>query len=166
MKKYTFFILSLIGVYSFAQVAIGKTGVDGSAILDFSSSTNKGIILPWVDSSTGITSVGALIYDVSSKKVMYRDNSTWQDLSVNTGSVDTQEIDALNEKGGGIIIGDSNSAAEGVLVLNDSSKALILPKSSEPWLNVKSPEAGTLVYDTQNNLVCVYNGTEWTFWGL
>lgn len=166
MKKYTFIIFSFISLCAFAQVAIGKTGVDGSAILDFKSDTNKGIILPWVDSSTGITSVGALIYGVSSKKVMYRDNTGWQDLSVNTGSVDTQEIENLSEVGEGLIIGDVSGAAEGVLVLNDNTKALVLPKSSEPWLNIQDPEAGTIVYDTKNNLLCVYNGTEWAFWGL
>lgn len=165
MKKYTFIIFSFISLCAFAQVAIGKTEVEGSAILDFKSDTNKGIILPWTSSVTN-PSPGMLIYNTTDKKVMYRDNTTWQDLSINTGSVDTQEIENLSEVGEGLIIGDVSGAAEGVLVLNDNTKALVLPKNSEPWLNIQDPEAGTIVYDTKNNLLCVYNGAEWTFWGL
>ena len=32
-----------------AQVAIGKTSVDNSAVLDISGATNKGVLLPRVD---------------------------------------------------------------------------------------------------------------------
>ena len=65
----------------------------------------------------------------------------------------------------GVYLGNEISCRQGVLILEDNSKALVLPKSNQPWLNIKNPEAGTLVYDTQNNLICIYNGLEWTFWG-
>ena len=100
---------------------------------------------------------------------MWYDGVAWQDLSVNVGQVDLSEIQNLEENnvvtGSAVIIGNPVNAPIGILSLNAPNKALILPKNISPWENIKKPEAGTIVYDTVNNLVCVFNGLEWTFWG-
>lgn len=148
-----------------AQVAIGKSTVDGSGILDFAENTNMALILP--QTNDGIVGVkGSLVYNIVEKKVQFYDGTTWKDLSIKTGNVDTSEIDGYTERGNSIIIGDAATADDGVLVLNMPEKALILPKNITPWENIKNPEPGTITYDTNANLICVYNGVEWTFWGL
>lgn len=160
------FLLSVQAV--FGQVAIGKTSIDGSAILDFKENTNKAIILPWIQDLTKVThSAGTLLFDATEKKVKWFDGTIWNDLSIHTGTVDLTEIKDLQESGtqSGVIIGDVAGAPVGVVVLNKPGKALVLPKNTEPWLNIKQPEPGTVTYDTTNNLVCIFNGTEWTFWG-
>ena len=162
-----------LALFTTAQVAISKTWVDGNGILDFGSG-NMGIILPWVSSSAGTSSVtdGTLIFDRSDNKVKALINSSWIDLSQNSGTLDARmtaniAIQTLKAEGsGGVIIGADSSTAVGVLVLESNDKALILPKMISPHLNMIDPEPGTLVYDSNKNLMCVYNGNEWTFWGI
>lgn len=170
MKKIILFLSILSFGFTKAQVAFGKTSVDGSAVLDFAENLHKGIILPWVEDLTKVShSPGTLLYSSTDKKVLWFDGASWQDLSVNTGNVDTSEILNLPENEiitkSAVIIGDVETAPIGVLSLNKQRKALVLPKDDLPWQNIKKPEAGTIVYDTTNNLICVFNGTEWTFWG-
>ncbi len=151
----------------FSQVAMGKESVDGSAILDFAENTNKALILPWTNSSV-VPEVGALTYNSDSKKIELFNGSAWQDLSVKEGSVDLTEIqDFIDINGTGLIIGnESTSLPNGVLILNNNSKALVLPKNIQPWTSIKNPEPGTVSYDPTEKVICFFNGTEWTFWGL
>ncbi|MFB9078942.1 hypothetical protein ACFFLS_10415 [Flavobacterium procerum] len=74
------------------------------------------------------------------------------------------ERDARVSGAKGTVIGAQSSDVDGVLVLESSNKALILPKVVSPHLNIIKPMAGTICYDTVKKLLCVYNGTEWTFW--
>jgi hypothetical protein len=57
------------------------------------------------------------------------------------------------------------SSVSGILVLEDANKAMILPKVASPHLNIISPAAGMMVYDTQKKQLAVFNGTVWSFWG-
>lgn len=153
-----------------AQVAFGKTSVDGSAVVDFVENSNKGLILPWVEDLTKIEhSAATLLYDTKNKKVIWFDGTTWKDLSIRPGAADLTETATYDENekvtGSAVIIGDPGTASVGVLSLNKEGHALILPKNVMPWENIKNPEPGTITYDTVNNLVCIFNGVEWTFWG-
>lgn len=147
-----------------AQVAIGKEQVDGSGLLDFPAGTTNGIILPRVLDSETITTAepGTLVFDLSTSKVKFF-NGTWSDLSDKTG-INPPLINGNDIADIGVIIGATSSAATGVLILESSDKALILPKISDPVNNVKSPEPGMMCYDPVAKLFCVYNGTEWFFW--
>ncbi len=49
MKKSYILLLLIIAQTIYAQVAIGKTTVNSSAVLDVASTTNKGVLLPRVD---------------------------------------------------------------------------------------------------------------------
>ena len=163
MKTKIISVLLIFGSFTSAQVALGKTSVDGDGILDFEEGTTSGLILPRVDSPSG--GVGTLLYDVSSKKVLYN-NGGWIDLSIQEGAVDTTDQDTYTDAGGGVIIGSDSSTSEGVLVLESTDKALILPKIASPELNVINPEAGMICYDTVKKNFAVYNGSEWTFWSV
>ncbi|APD06469.1 hypothetical protein UJ101_00938 [Flavobacteriaceae bacterium UJ101] len=149
------------------QIAIGKTDLSSkSSILEFNDDKG-GIILPYVTSETAVStpSEGTFIFDSTDKKVKLYDGTTWIDLSINQGTVDTTSQNSLSENDGGVILGAAKSSAKGVLVLESSDKAMILPKVADPHLNVISPEPGTMVYDTTSKTISFYNGTQWSYWG-
>lgn len=158
-----------------AQVAIGKTAVNGnSTILDFDSSASNtnGIILPAIaDKSTAIATTATnnnatFIFDKSDSKVKMYQNNAWVDLSDDAG--DGTAVTNLNnssaETGTGVVIGAASSNALGVLVLESATKALILPQVNNPATNVKSPFPGMMCYDTASLSLAVYDGVRWNYW--
>lgn len=168
MKKIILFLSVILPFsYLFSQVAIGKTMIEGDGILDFQEGTLKGIVLPWVTSEGAVTSPvgGTLIYDTSDQRVKYYNGSIWIDLSGKSGIVDTSSQDLLTDVGNGIVIGTYPSTASGVLVLESSDKALILPKVDNAYATIPNPEPGTIVYDPISKTVQIYNGQQWSFWG-
>lgn len=162
MKK---LILLFVSFALNGQVAIEKTQVDGSGILDFPAGTTKGIILPRVLNNENMTNTesGTLVFDLATSKVKYF-NGIWVDLSDKAGT-NPENLNPGNDIADNrVIIGAASSSANGVLVLESTNKALILPKVENPVDNVKSPEAGMICYDPTAKLICVYNGSEWFFW--
>lgn len=170
MKKIFIFILSTIYACSFSQVAIGKSSVTNTSVsLEFETD-NKGMVLPWVTAAAGVTGAvdGTIIYDVTDHKVKYRTNGSWFDLSVDAnGMANTILQDSKTELTNAKVAIGTNAPADttpGILVLTDADKAMILPKSTLPHLNVKNPAAGMIIYDTANKQLAVFNGTVWSFW--
>lgn len=187
MKTY----ISLIGlIFSnllFSQVAIGKATVEGSGILDFGPSdgtATKGIILPLVDLSTSTEPYtnGTFLMDTASKIVKVYQNGSWLDLS-DEGSFTVQttldetgdtpvtvnlttapNINSSEEVGEGVIIGAATSTAKGILVLEATDKALILPRVKNPDEAILSPVAGTMCYDTFSNSLAIFDGKVWNYW--
>lgn len=175
MKNIFVIILTLFSGIAFSQIAIGKTSVSSPSVsLDFGTA-NRGLVLPWATAAAAVTSVvnGSMIYDLSDKKVKIKYASGWKDLSVSTSGT---TVDPLTSVDGAII---QNTAAEdtaaktsigtptstpGILVLEDTNKAMVLPKVASPHLNIINPAPGMIVYDTFNKQLAVFNGTEWTFW--
>lgn len=165
-----------------AQVAIGKNTNNPGAILEFDSNTNKTIILPKAEiSSTNSYVNGTILMDKSDLTIKVRQNNTWLKLS-DEGSF-AQQVDGNNnptttaytpntseEVGDGVIIGeiDANgnaaSGADGILVLEATNKALVLPQIANPHTTIKSPIAGTMCYDTVSNSLAVFDGKVWSFW--
>ncbi|NML72171.1 hypothetical protein HHL23_20615 [Chryseobacterium sp. RP-3-3] len=66
--------------------------------------------------------------------------------------------DYLNFKGA------ASSSAQGVLMLESTSKALVLPKVNHPVTSMKSTIAGTMCYDTVSKTIAVFDGVKWSFW--
>ncbi len=167
MKNLLIALHTLFFISIAAQVAIEKSSLAStSSVLEFSTSENKGIILPYVTSQSAVTALGGtLIFDANDKKVKYHNTDGWVDLSINAGTVDTTSQDSLAEDGGGVILGSNTSTADGVLVLESSDKAVILPNVANPHLNIAKPEPGTVVYDTTSKTIAFYNGTQWSYWG-
>jgi hypothetical protein len=94
-------------------------------------------------------------------------NGTWQDLSGEDGDVTsaltTQPVGII-EVNKGVIIGANTSSADGVLVLESDTKAMVLPwvESTDDVIN---PSPGMMVYVSSVKMLAVFNGTSWAFWG-
>lgn len=167
-----------------AQIGIGKTNISGTgSIMEFDGNTSnvltdntttnkKGLILPAVletpnfgtsGSPTSIPQNGTFIFDRQTKKVRFYENGLWKDMS-DEGNNSTLIPIAGSETGNGVIVGASSSAAKGVLVLESTNKALVLPHIFNPDLTVINPYPGMMCYDTKSNSIAVYDGTNWSYW--
>lgn len=176
-KIYTrwFFVLVFLGIgmmSGMAQTSIGKKTAEGTdVLLDFKEGEARGIILPWITKESDVATPvgGTLVFDANDKKVKYYKagtGATWVDLSINPGEVDLSIQQAVGENAEvtPTVIGKRTSTASGVLVLESTTKAMVLPKMESPHLNILSPEAGTMAFDTKSKMLCIFNGTEWSFW--
>src|SRR5690554_5833459 len=89
MKKSILYCLLIITVNLHAQVGIGTTNPDESAVLDISS-TEKGMLIPRLSTAqrTAIASpaTGLLVYDATTNGFWFYNGSQWTDLSASTGS--------------------------------------------------------------------------------
>lgn len=185
MKNTIFISLLLISAFAPAQVAVGKTEITNSSVsLEFGDydTNGKGLILPWVTNKDNVTNAveGTVVYDLNDHILRYKNGtSTWVDLTKNetatvdgvskdtTGEADTTLQDNLTDQPNAkVAIGTNGNTdtTSGILVLTDTDKAMILPKVPKPYENIVNPEPGTIVYDTTNKMVAVYNGTVWSFW--
>lgn len=145
------------------QTAIEKYTVDGDGILDFASGTSKGIILPAVEILPAVPANGTFVYHKNDQKVKMFENGVWVNLS------DVGDNTAILPYNGTAtskqtIIGATSTAAAGALVLESTSKALILPKVASPHLNVPSPYPGMMCYDTDAKALAVFDGAVWNYW--
>ncbi|MFA5619484.1 MAG: hypothetical protein WDA08_04165 [Weeksellaceae bacterium] len=169
MKKILIIIGLLSSVAVFSQVAIGKDEVSSASVsLDFGEEP-RGLLLPWVDDVEAMNNPvnGTIIYDLSDHKVKVRyDNDVWEDLSIISGDADDSiqngKSDVATAK---VSLGTpAQDSPDGILVLEETDKAMVLPKVIKPHLNIENPSPGMMVYDPEENLFCIYNGTVWTFW--
>lgn len=191
MKKIFIILLSTSATIGYSQVLIGGSGpvANTSVSLQFASA-NKGLVLPWAstqntgtDGYTGMSSAekGTLIYDLSDYRFRLNANGNWKPLSENgTGSNGKSIIPITGTTGDDVLtnrtVQDNKNElpaskvsigtptqTPGILVLEDNNKAMILPKVASPHLNIKNPAPGMIVYDTDNKLVALFNGTVWNF---
>lgn len=191
--KHTIVAISLlISTLGFSQVIIGDdvgtapVADKTSVLLEFANDGHKGIILPYV--KTLPTQEGAIYLDVSNPanaRVKYNNGGSQPfDLSgdgaivstassgtsINTNSVITgvlaqQPSGRTNDDTGKAIIGADTSSADGVLVLESTTKAMVLPyvNSTDDVLN---PSPGMMVYITKSDKkrLAVFNGSKWSYW--
>lgn len=160
-----------------AQVAIGKSSVTNASVsLEFANDQPRGLILPYVTDKTGITTEGSVIFDTTDHKVKYlRDGGNWVNLSeddgtavtIGTADLSIQGVNKTESSKAKTVIGanGANDTVSGILILSDTNKAMILPSVagfiSRDFMN---PEAGMILYNPDSKIVCVYNGTVWSFW--
>lgn len=166
MNKIISVICILVMVLGKSQVTVGKGATTNSSVsLEFGNDLNRGIVLPYVENKTLISQNGTLIFDTTDKKVKYLKNGSWSDLSVDTtGVVDLSTQNTKSEQTKARVIIGASSGADGILVLEDTTKAMILPKVASPHLTIIKPASGMMVYDTSARQLAVYNGSVWTFW--
>ncbi|WP_128414265.1 hypothetical protein [Chryseobacterium sp. Leaf394] len=155
-----------------AQIGIGTTNITNSSVfLEFSNEA-KGIIVPQVTSSNG-ASGGTFVFDFTDKIVKVKEdknqgvNGNWTNLTNNsipgvshTFSNAGGDVSANN----GVIIGSDSSTRIGALVLESTTKALVLPKVSNPHTALTGAIAGTIVFDTVSSTLAVYDGVNWSYW--
>lgn len=173
MKKHISIILVAASSLSFAQVIIGDNigtaASKTSVLLEFANTGDKGIILPYVRTVPQNPTEGTIILDASAPaeaRVKYF-NGAWEDLS----GQDADITSALNVQPtisesteSKAIIGAQTSEADGVLVLESATKAMVLPVVSSTD-NVMNPSPGMMVYiDGAKKRLAVFNGSKWSFW--
>lgn len=183
----------LFSSFSVAQVAIGKASIsvipstttpNPSISLEFGNYSaaqgGKGIVLPWVTSAANTTGsvTGTIIYDANDKIVKYRNSATtWFSLSKNettlvdgtvgydtTGVVNTALQTGLTDASTARASIGTVTTTPGILVLEDATKAMVLPKMPSPHLTIINPEPGMMAYDTLTKQLAIYNGKVWSFW--
>ncbi|KQT16776.1 hypothetical protein ASG31_10375 [Chryseobacterium sp. Leaf404] len=166
-------------------------GNTGSAADRSDATKQKGIILPWVSTLaaqptseyTAMTATenGTMIFDLSDYKIKYKVPASvvasgWFDLTVKnktetiTGIANNQVDSSLQDTkteltNAKAAIGTTAATdnTEGILVLTDTNKAMVLPLVDK-YSSVIAPSAGMMVYDLSNDMLCLYNGTVWSFW--
>jgi len=162
--KTAFFAAILIGGALQAQVAIGKESVTNTSVLLEFGPGNKGIVLPAVSTAPGAAD-GTFILDTTTKSVRVKQNGSWTDLTALGQAADNPYINTgTTDIGDGVIIGADSTTKPGVLVLESTTKALVLPSVAAPDQIVLSPVAGTMVYDTSVSMLAVYDGHNWSYW--
>ena len=175
MKKILSVLLFTICKLSFSQVIIGDnvgTATDKtSVLLEFSSTQNKGIILPYITDKTGLNTPGSMILNatiLTAAKVEYYNGITWVDLSVQTANVSSYlgiQPTAKENTNAKVVIGANTSAADGILVLESTTKAMVLPTVSS-YKNIINPAPGMMVLLNNGGIktLAFYNGNQWSFW--
>ncbi len=177
-----------ISAWVSSQVRIGGTNSvsntsSTSVLLEFGTDNDKGIILPYVEtvpSGTNDAKGGTIIFDVSAnseyKVKVKNENTGWSDLSRVSGystsvenTVKSPQSSPLTDKAGAkAVIGNSATAIDGVLVLDSSDKAMVLPIVSN-YTNIPNPSPGMMAFlkhptDSAKHRLIVFNGQKWTFW--
>lgn len=169
MKKYIILSILSLGLCfkANAQTAIDKKTAESSSVLDFASGTTKGIILPAVETLPTTPANGTFLFDKIAKIVKMYQNGAWVNLSGVgdiAGTVPIAPYSGTVDNGKQTVIGARSTTADGVLVLESTDKALVLPKISNPHLNVKSPYPGMMCYDTNRKALAVFDGKVWNYW--
>ncbi|MCW3170759.1 hypothetical protein OMO38_19690 [Chryseobacterium sp. 09-1422] len=194
MKKIITTIFLNIAVFSYSQIILGGTNGTAPAnnkaavLLEFEAGLNKGFILPSVRTLPVAPNVtpGTMLLDASvsnstQAKVRFyapsnanADVSGWVDLSAgNVANLTTfmslqppsTGVGAVTEETAAkTIIGADTSTADGVLVLESTTKVMVLPHVATTN-DIKDPTPGMMVYiNGTNKRLAVYNGLKWTYW--
>ena len=148
--------------------------------MEFEAGLNKGIILPYVRTMQVATSLtpGTILVDASTAtkaKVKYyapgnslADANNWVDLSSGNEADITAALanqpNTTELASSKAIIGATTTPAKGVLVLESTTKSMLLPQVASTD-DVKDPAPGMMVYlNGTNKRLAVFNGAKWTFW--
>ncbi len=184
MKKIiaTIFLGSM--AFANAQViigdAVGTAPVKTSVLLEFALGQNKGLILPYVRTMPATPTEGTIVLDASTATTArvkyYNSNPTvgtngWTDLSGQDANVTSAlanqptELQAPELATTKSIIGAQTSPAEGVLILESTTKAMVLPTVADVQ-NIPSPSPGMMVYINKAGAkrLAIFNGAKWSFW--
>ena len=174
--------------YSNAQMTIGgpaNTIADKtSVLLEFEQNDKTGLQLPVVTTLPTTVEDGTLLVDGTTSgggRVKLRQNGAWVDLSTVNGNVTSVTSARTGTEANNcytnnvkdptkckVVLGASTSSADGVLVLESTSKAMVLPTVTN-INNIKNPAPGMMAYiansSTNKYMLAVYNGVSWSFWG-
>ena len=176
MKNLFIVLFSAIISTANAQViigdAVGTATTKNSVLLEFAL-VNKGIVLPYVRTLPAPLPIteGTILLDASlptAARMRFSNGVNWVDLSGQDGNVSSAlatQPTATETAGAKSIIGARTSSADGVLVLESTTKAMVLPTVADVQ-NIPSPSPGMMVYinKTGAKRLAVFNGSKWSFW--
>jgi hypothetical protein len=169
------FVIVLMGASTclYAQLLIGKSAPSNSSVLLEFGPENKGFILPSVNETSGAVP-GTFVFDLNtnSVRVLEQKNNgvqnNWTDLTFS--EVEGQPHSFLNVgddviiESTGVVLGAESTLKPGALVLESKDKVMVLPKVSNPELNIPGAVAGTMVYDEENDMLAIFDGANWSYW--
>ncbi len=178
MKKLIILGIVLFSAKVSSQVIIGDTQGTAvnktSVLLEFEVGKNKGLVLPYVRTKPTNPAPGTLILDATvptAANVEYWDGTAWISLG-STKASDKGDVTAAlakqpltsEDSTARAIIGASDSPADGVLVLESDTRALVLP-TVDDVNKIPSPAPGMMVYVNKVGLerLAFYNGQTWSF---
>lgn len=161
-----FFVLDSLN----AQVAIGKEPSENASILlefndrrDEINGENKTLILPVVSEIHPNTVPGSIWFDAEDDIIKYMSEDGVVEMTQSGAEIDSPAVDEVGDFQGSII-GAEESLAPGVLVLESTEHAMVLPVVDNV-IDVINPEPGSMVYDQSRKVIAVFNGESWHFWG-
>ncbi|WP_392437529.1 hypothetical protein ACF3N7_01915 [Cruoricaptor ignavus] len=192
MKKILLVLIFTASAHFSAQVAFGKDEVSSSSVsLEFGNG-NRGVVVPYVQNLEVVRAgkvPGTIIMDAATGIVSYckqnncQNETDWSPLTFNvtnvrlpngfiddtTGKVPADIANVQHNKEehteAKVIIGEKqDDNAEGILVLSDANKAMVLPSMESPHLKIINPAPGMMAYDLKTNQLAIFNGTVWSFW--
>lgn len=180
MKKILILTIASLSSLGTAQVIVGDnigTATDKtSVLLEFAANQNRGIILPYVRTMPSGSNLveGTILLDATNPeeaKVVYY-NGDWVDLS----SGDTADVrvalaiqptaeEVTEDVNAKVIIGSVTTNANGVLVLESTEMAMVLPQVGDTD-EIINPAPGMMVYinKTGAKRLAIFNGSKWTYW--
>lgn len=156
-------LLSFAANKSYAQLGIGTETITNSSVLLEFGGGNKGIILPAVANAPDAVS-GTFVFNTTSLSLQMLENGTWINLTDENEAIPHSFSNAGTDIGEGVIIGAQDSVKPGILVLESTTQALVLPQVVDPHLNMQGTIAGTMVYDTVSDTLAVFDGINWSYW--
>ena len=165
------FLINTISAQVIFGDNVGAAANKTSVLMEFSNAGNRGIILPYVTDKTGLTTAGSIILNATTPtaaKVEYYNGTTWVDLSVQTANVSSYlgiQPTAKENANAKMIIGSATSSADGILVLESATKAMVLPIVSS-YQDIINPAPGMMALVNNGGIktLAVYNGNQWSFW--
>lgn len=167
MKKIIIIFIILTAVFAGseiqAQVAIGKQTITNQSVLLEFNADPKGILLPSVPSAPGAVG-GTFVFNTTSKSVQVFQDTSWTDLTDVNQGIAHSFSNAGSDIGSGVIIGANTTTKSGALILESTTKAMVLPQVVNPHLAIRGAIAGTMVYDTVSDTLAVYDGANWSYW--
>ena len=132
-----------------------------STLLQFEEGRSRGIILPANDKAPQNPANGTFVFDMSDIKIKMYENDQWINLT-DRGQYPISYNE--NDAGEGVIIGAETSKTEGVLILESTNRALVLPRVNDISKDVFSPYPGMMCYDMASKTVAIFDGTQWSYW--
>lgn len=163
MRKKISLILVIASVFISAQTLSNKKKIVSDSISKCKKDEER-LIAPWVKSVDSLENVedGTFVFDMSDQKVKYMRAGKWTDLTVySTDKINTYSIEQIkNEKPKK----ENNNKKNNNPKISASEKITVLPKVASPHLSIVDPTPGMMVYDTDSNMLAIFNGKVWTFW--
>jgi len=178
MKKFNFTLILFVAFqWVNAQITIGDnvgTATDKtSVLLEFKNNDARGLILPSVTKLPQIPTQGTLLLDATTKDnalIKLFSGNKWEVYSPSGDAskvIDNRLGAATNDNTDSkMIVGNAKSLADGVLVLESTTKAMVLPTVTD-INSIVNPSPGMMVYyikSSTEKYLSFYNGTNWAFW--
>ncbi len=186
MKNLICSIFLLLVFLSSAQLLIDKeTPTNNSVILEFGSDGDKGIVLPRITDAGFYNSYlspgGLYLSAIGNENYVYFGQvmvklPSYGAMSLTPRKIKNDKRFDPNENGyntvrlkdnnnpQSFIVGANSSTRFGALVLESTSKAMVLPIVNK-YSDIGSPEPGTIAYDKTHKVLVVFDGEKWAFWG-